>query len=125
MRTLLIKWANEAGFETFNFGDSGPFLAGGIFQYKRKWGAKVVARNRRVWLKVQRNNPAVCQLLKDHPIITVDKTGDLHGLIIVNNSREIDASDEVEMQRKYATPGLNSLLIRSMADLVVEPIRAA
>lgn len=125
MRTLLIQWANQAGFETFNFGDSGPFLAGGIFQYKRKWGAKVVARNRRIWLKVQRNNPAVCQLLKDHPIITVDKKGDLHGLIIVNNSREIDTSDEVELQKKYATPGLNSLLIRSMADLVVEPIRAA
>lgn len=100
-------------------------MAGGIFQYKRKWGAKVVARNRRIWLKVQRNNPAVCQLLKDHPIITVDNKGHLHGLIVVNNSKEIEPSDEVELQKKYATPGLNSLLIRSLSDLVVEPIRAA
>jgi hypothetical protein len=121
LTNLSMQWANREGFETFNFLVTEPYLNSGIFQWKRKWGSRVtipVSDNKRIWIKIRRHTSAVAQFLKENPAIIVDTDDALHGLIITDNPTDVRAEDKEEWQKKYATPGLNSLLIRSPADFI-------
>jgi hypothetical protein len=118
---LNIRWASQNGFETVNFLVTEPFLGSGVFQYKRKWGSRVAIpsnEKKRIWLKVRRLTPAVAQFLKDNPAIVLGENDTLQGLIVTDDPASVSAEDKEEWQKKYATPGLDSLLIRSVADFI-------
>jgi hypothetical protein len=118
-----IHWANQNGYEAVNFLGTNPFLAIGVFQHKRKWGAMVrVPSNlhRQIWIRIRHHTPAVSQFLKENPCIVVDEDGELHGLIIVDDLRSVSAGTKEEWERRYSTPGLSSLLIRSVNDFAQE-----
>lgn len=119
-----IHWANQNGCKAVNFLGSGSYLQGGLFQHKRKWGTTIRISpylHRLTWLKIQRRTPAVVQFLKENPVVTVDKDGKLHGLIVVDDSQ--DVSDEIrkEWEKHYVIPGLSSFLIRSVSSFTGEP----
>lgn len=124
LNCLRIQWANQQGYKAVNFLGSGiPRLNGGMFQYKRKWGTTVCVPphlHRQIWIGIRRNTPAVSRFFKDNPFIVVDKKGDLHGLIVVDDPHNVPAKTREEWERRYVTPGLSSLLIRPVNDFVGE-----
>jgi hypothetical protein len=113
-----IHWANQQGHNAINFLGSGPYLNSGRFQHKRKWGASVSVPShlhRQIWIRVRRNTPAVSQFLKETPFIVADPDGKLHGLIVVDDPHNVSAETMKEWEKQYMTPGLSSLLVRSVS----------
>jgi hypothetical protein len=124
MNCLRIQWANQHGYKAVNFLGSGARLDSGHFQYKRKWGTTVSIpphSHRLIWIGIRQNTPAVSRFLKENPVIVVDKNGKLHGLIIVDDPHNVPAETRKEWEKRYATPGLSSLLIRSVSSFADEP----
>jgi len=125
LNCLRIQWANQQGYKAVNFLGSGiPRLNGGMFQHKRKWGTAVSVPphlHRQIWIGVRQNTPAVSRFLKDNPFVVVDKNGELHGLVVVDDLHNVSAKDKEEWKKRYGTPGLSSLLIRSLDHFAEEP----
>ena len=119
LNCLRIQWANERGYSAVNFLGSDPFLKDSLFQYKRKWGSAVGVPphlHRQIWIGVRRNTPAVSQFLKENPFVVVDRDGKLHGLIVVDDPHDVSTETKQEWDKRLVTPGLSSLLIRSVDD---------
>jgi hypothetical protein len=117
---FLIRWAHEAGYHTVNLGACWPFLADGIFQFKRKWGASVILPPREhklIWMRVRCDTPAVNQFITENPCVVVGDEGQLQGLVVVN-SDDITLEVETECRKRYATSGLSDLVICSVTDLL-------
>jgi hypothetical protein len=115
LNTLRLQWANQQGYKAANFLGSNPYMKSGMFQYKRKWGTSVhipTHLHRWIWLKVNRNTPAVSIFLKENPFIVVDEKCELYGLIVVDDLKDATAEMKQEWEKRYATPGLKSLLVR-------------
>jgi hypothetical protein len=122
MLYLGIYWTHQEGYQAFSFGDNWPYLSG-IFQSKRKWGAAVSIasqEHKQIWIGIHRNTPAVSQFLKSNPCVIIDSRGDLHGLIVTDDSNSVTPETEVKWRRLYATPGLSGLLVRSVVDFGTE-----
>jgi hypothetical protein len=75
---------------------------------------------KRIWIRVQRDTPAVAQFLKDNPAVVVSPNGGLKGLVFTDDPANITHQARAELDKKYLTPGLNGLLVRSTAELVGE-----
>jgi hypothetical protein len=117
----VLHWANQRGYKYVSFGDCAPFLADGLFQYKRRWGAIITYTNfshHWMWLKINQNTPAVRQFFKNTPLIVVGPKGRLQGLIVIDDVDPITAAAQQEWQKLYATPGLDDLLVRPVNDLL-------
>lgn len=116
---FLLKWANEQGFQTCNFLGSDPFLNDGIFQYKRKWGTRVIhppeVRNYS-WTKIVRLTPAVRYLLETSAFITVDKDETLNGLILAEDPDKVPDKQCKRWYKNYTTPGIENIHIRPFCD---------
>jgi hypothetical protein len=122
-----IRWANQQEkYKAVNLEGCLPYLDNPVFRYKRSWGTSVSVAphlHGRTWIKSQRNIPAVRQFLKDNPFITVDKSGRLQGLIVVDDPDKVSPETKAEWRKCYETLGLDGLLVRSVADIVVESER--
>jgi hypothetical protein len=121
-----IHWANQHGYEAVNFLGTEPYLSGGRFQHKRKWGTTVYVPShlhRQIWIGVRRITPAVSHFLKETPFIVVDKDGKLHGLIIADDPHNVSPETRKEWEKHYVTPGLSSLLIRSVSSFAEKPAK--
>lgn len=121
LNVLRLEWANQQGYETVNFLGSDPFLQSGTFQFKRKWGARITVpehENKRIWLKIRRTSPAVSQFLKDNPAIIIDVKRALQGFIVADDLAQVSDEERAEWQKKYATPGLENLLVYTITSLV-------
>jgi len=124
LNILRLHWANQAGYKAADLLGCPPYLRMGIFRYKRKWGTTVSIPSRlhdRIWFRFQRDTPAVRQFLKDNPCIIIDEMGDLQGLVVVDDADGVTPEIEARWYKQYFTPGMKSLLIRSVADLLGEP----
>jgi hypothetical protein len=118
-----IHWAHQQGYEAVDFWGSKPYLTA-LFLYKRKWGVTVGVPSdmpQRIWFKIRRDTPAVRQFLKDNPCIILDEAGALWGLIVTDDPDNVAPEVEAAWHKRYATPGLEGLLIRSVADLSRDP----
>lgn len=123
-----IHWANQNGYEAVNFLGSGARLRSGLLQHKRKWGTIVrvpLSLHRLVWVGIQHNTPAVSNFLKENPCIVVDEDGKLHGLIVVDDLHNVSPEAKKEWEKRYVTPGLDSLIIRSVSSFANGPVEAS
>ena len=119
-----IHWANQHGYSAVNFLGTDPYINTGSFQHKRKWGTSVRVPPhlyRQIWIRVQRHTPAVSQFLTANPFVVVDDDGKLHGLIIADAPQNASAETRQMWAKRYATPGLNSLLVRSTGHYARRP----
>jgi len=117
---LRIQWAHQKGYKAVNFGGCRPFVTG-LFSYKRKWGTAVTIppqENNRIWIKIQRNTSAVSQFLKSNPCLTLGNGGGLQVLVVTDDPDNVTSDTEAAWHKLYATPGLSSLLVRSVANLM-------
>ena len=120
---LRVQWANERGYKAVNFLGSDPFPGDSLFRFKRKWGTAVSVPphlHRQIWIGIRRNTPAVARFLKENPFIVVDGDGDLHGHIVVDDSRDVTPETVEEWEKRYVTPGMSDLLIRSVGSFAAE-----
>jgi hypothetical protein len=123
MNYLRIRWAHQAGYAAISFGDSWPYLSG-IFQAKRKWGSVVSIspyEHKQIWIRIQRDTPAVAQFLENNPCVTIDEKARLQSLIVIDDLDNIAPETEATWHKLYATPGLSGPLVRSVADLIQKP----
>jgi hypothetical protein len=121
LNCLRIQWANQRGYKAVNFLGTNPFLNDSLFQFKRKWGTAISVPphlHRQIWIQVRRLTPAVSQFLKETPFVVIDGDSKLHGLVTVDDVQSISAEDREKCEKRYATPGLNDLLIRSVDNWV-------
>jgi hypothetical protein len=117
---LLIQWANQHGYRAISFLGSGARLNSGLFQYKRKWGTTIKVPDtlhRQIWIKIQHTTPVVVQFFKDNPFVIIDRDGKLCGLIVVDDLRDVSAKTKEVWKKRYETPGLSSLVVRSARNL--------
>jgi hypothetical protein len=125
----IIRWTNQQKkYKAVNLEACLPYLNNPVFRYKRSWGTSVSVASHlhgQTWIKIRRNIPAVRQFLEDNPFITVDKRGNLQGFIVVDGPEKVSPETIAECHKRYETPGLNGLLIRSMADIMAESERVA
>jgi hypothetical protein len=122
---MMLQWANQHGYRAVNFLGTDPYLSSGLFQHKRKWGAKLSVPSylyRQIWIKVQHNTPAVAQFLKDSPFVVMDKSGQLQGLIFTDDPHNVPAQVLRDWENRYITPGLSSLVIRSVSRFIQGPL---
>jgi hypothetical protein len=108
-------WANQRGYRAVNFLGTDPYLKTGWFQHKRKWGTAVSVPpnlHRRLWIKVRRDTPATSQFLKENPCTVLDESGNLHGLIAVDDPHTVPPEVRQEWEHRYVTPGLSDLIVR-------------
>jgi hypothetical protein len=116
----IVDWANQRGHQGVVFGECVPRLKNGVFQYKRKWGGMVTYSDKvhkQIWVKIQRDTPAIRHFFKENPLIISDEQGQLQGLIVTDDPDNVSLEVSEEWHEQFATPGLSSLVIRSMADL--------
>lgn len=121
---FLVQWAHQQGLHSVSFGGCWPFLNDGIFQFKRKWGTTVRVsprENKRIWIKVHRDTPAVRQFLRENPCVLLGKEGELQGLMVTDNGNEVTPEERAAWEKRYETPGLSGFIIRPVTDLVGEP----
>lgn len=124
MNYLRIRWAHQAGFKGVNLGEGWPYLSG-IFQSKRKWGSVLSIpphEHKRIWLRIQRNTPAVALFVEKNPCVIIDGDERLQALIVTDNADNVDPETEAMWHKLYATPGLSGLIVRSMKDLMEKPV---
>lgn len=124
MLYLIIRWAHQEGYQAFSFGDNWPYLSG-IFRAKRKWGAAVSIpshEHKQIWIRIQRNTPAVSQFLESNPCVIVDSRGQLQGLIVTEDPDNVTPQTEAAWHKLYVTPGLSGLLVCSVTDLMEKSV---
>jgi hypothetical protein len=123
LNCLRIQWANKEGYKAVDFGYCRPFV-GGLFRYKRKWGTAARAPsdlNQRIWIKLNHNTSAVYQFMKDNPCIFIGEEGQPHVLIVSDTTEVAEEENQAKLRKKFETPGLRGLLVRSMAELSGKP----
>ena len=116
-----MRWANEHGFRTIDLGEAETYLAWGLFQYKRRWGSTLgvpKTSRRQTWVKVRRLTPSTRSFLKTNPLIVTDERERLYGLIAVDDPARVTAEMRQDLEKHYATPGLESLIVRSVESYV-------
>lgn len=117
----VVHWANQNGYAEVDFGGAVPRLRNGVFQNKRKWGAVVSPSPmiyKRIWLKAQRDTPAVRHFFRETPLITVEPDGRFHGLIAVDDPASVAEETRRDWDVRYATPGLADLRVCVIGDLI-------
>ncbi|GHE34599.1 GNAT family N-acetyltransferase [Streptomyces capitiformicae] len=73
----LIDWAGQHGVRRLDLSGCEPFVSKGIFQFKRKFHPLVELprthfRDKRLWLSVRRDSPAVRDFLVANPVLAED-----------------------------------------------------
>ncbi len=118
---LTMRWAHGRGFRHFNFRNAAPSLRSGIFRYKRKWGSVVrpsLGDGRWMWLRVNRDSPAVRRCLEANPLI-IQESNSLKGIILTDTPA--DGALHRRWRKIYATPGLEDLLVCRTEDFLNRP----
>ena len=72
---LLIRWCAEHGVRRLDFQGTEPFLSKGTYQWKRRFGTRVILPPnhfgaKRLWLQVRRDTPAVRDFLVANPMLS-------------------------------------------------------
>lgn len=89
---LLIGWAADNGVKQLDFQGTEPFLSKGTYQWKRRFGTRVILPpnhfgEKRLWLQVRRDTPAVRNFLVDNPLLAEAEDGTLEGVYFYDPER--------------------------------------
>lgn len=71
---FLVDWAAHHGVRRLDFQGTEPFLSKGTYQWKRRFGTRVILPpnhfgGKRLWLQVRRDTPAVRDFLVANPVL--------------------------------------------------------
>ncbi|MFJ8186531.1 GNAT family N-acetyltransferase [Streptomyces sp. NPDC096105] len=79
---LVMRWAIGQGIRRAELSGSRPFISEGLYAFKRKFRPQIVVpkthfADKRLILAPRRDTAEVRDFLRDHPIITVNRSGEL------------------------------------------------
>jgi hypothetical protein len=82
---FLIGWSAENGVRRLDFQGTEPFLSKGTYQWKRRFGTRVVLPpnhfgGKRLWLHVRRDTPRVREFLVSNPVLAEAGDGALEAV---------------------------------------------
>ncbi|MFF2330057.1 MULTISPECIES: hypothetical protein [unclassified Streptomyces] len=89
---FLIMWSADNGVRRLDFGGTEPFLSKGTFQWKRRFGTRIVLPpnhfgEKRLWLQVKRDSPAVRDFLVANPILAEADDGSMEAVYFHDQDR--------------------------------------
>ncbi|GAA1545189.1 hypothetical protein GCM10009730_62820 [Streptomyces albidochromogenes] len=91
---LLIGWAAENGVRRLDFQGTEAFLSKGTFQWKRRFGTRVIMppnhfADKRLWLQVRQDTPAVRDYLVANPTLAETSDGLLEAIYFHDEQRPL------------------------------------
>ena len=107
---LAIEWACANGIRRLDLSGGEPFPGTGVFQFKRRFHPTVELpadhfADKRLWLQVQRDTPAVRDLLVDTPMFAMTPDGGLEAVFFADAERPARTSVRAE------SPGVHEVRI--------------
>ncbi|MET8541857.1 GNAT family N-acetyltransferase [Kitasatospora sp. NPDC004799] len=89
---LLIGWCAENGVRRLDFQGTEPFLSKGTFQWKRRFGTRVIMPpnhfgDKRLWLRARRDTPEVRDYLVANPTLAETADGLLEAVYFHDGQR--------------------------------------
>lgn len=108
----LIKWAKRKGMKSLNYGTSMPFLADGIFIYKKEWGMFVEEQIGQPFcaLRINLLDEGSLSFIQQNPFIVLDKKA-MKGVVFVDHM--LTKAELQQIFSKYFIPKLRSLIVVS------------
>ena len=107
--------AKKNGINLLNYGDARPFVNDGGFQFKRKWGMKVVVSRFQFGLfgiKLNNLNENVLSFLKNNPFMYLDKN--MLKCYIIEDKRILNSKDVYRLFKSHHSKGVSELCIASL-----------
>ncbi|MEU8814716.1 GNAT family N-acetyltransferase [Actinoplanes sp. NPDC048796] len=106
LHVLILQWAARQGLATADLSGCEPFLSKGIFQFKRKLHPTVTVPathfgRKRLWLRVERDGPAVRDFLVANPPMVIDRRQRMRAVYFHDRSRP------PRLDLRWQTPGLD------------------
>ncbi|WP_369182000.1 hypothetical protein [Streptomyces sp. Y1] len=103
---LLIDWAARNGVRHLDFQGTEPFLSKGTYQWKRRFGSRVVLPpnhfgEKRLWLRVNHDTPQVRDFLVANPLLAEDPHGHLEAVYFHDHQRP------ARLDYSAASPGVH------------------
>ncbi|MFD9305180.1 GNAT family N-acetyltransferase [Streptomyces sp. NPDC060048] len=119
----LLAWAAGNGVRHVDFQGTEPFLSKGTFQWKRRFGSRVVLPpnhfgGKRLWLKVHRDTPQVRDFLAANPVLAEAADGALHAVYFQ------DADRPARLDLSGKAPGIRQSRVVAMDDFLARLPRA-
>lgn|GEM_PF-578688 len=108
-----LKYALDHGISKVDLMRSRPFFNDGVYNTKRKWGARVYPDDESgswVFFFIPECSRRVATLFETNPLV-VFKEDRMYGLVGWNNEDGPSAKDEGELVQKYYSPGLDGLML--------------
>ncbi|MFE7097362.1 GNAT family N-acetyltransferase [Streptomyces erythrochromogenes] len=89
---FLIGWCAEHGVRALDFQGTEPFLSKGTYQWKRRFGTRVVLPpnhfgRKRLWFQVHRDTPEVRDYLVANPLLAENEDGALEAVYFYDAQR--------------------------------------
>ncbi len=113
----LLAWAAENGVRQVDFQGTEPFLSKGTFQWKRRFGSRVILPPnhfgaKRLWLKVHRDTPQVRDYLVANPVLAETEPGVLDAVYFqdANRPARLDLSGKAPGIRQKRVIDLDEFL---------------
>jgi len=109
---FFIDWAEKQGFKLLKFGGVRPFLNGGLFNYKKKWGMSIKISNMMFGIFglkiINSESKAVTDFLINNPFVIIEKNK-IRGLFFTKD--KLDSLNLQEIWKKYNIPGLSGITL--------------
>ncbi|MEY9877097.1 hypothetical protein ABH931_006620 [Streptacidiphilus sp. MAP12-33] len=120
---LLIDWAARHGVRRLDFQGTEPFLSKGTYQWKRRFGTRVVMPpnhfgDKRLWLRVDRDTDAVRDYLVANPTLAVTEDGLLEAVYFYDDRRP------PRLDYSAKSPGVDRVRHTDL-DVFLAPVRRA
>jgi GNAT acetyltransferase-like protein len=117
LHVMVLQWAAHQGLTAADLSGCEPFLSKGIFQFKRKLHPTVTVPathfgRKRLWLRVQRDVPAVRDFLVANPPIVIDRRRRMRAVYFHDRSRP------PRLDLRWQTPGLDEPLTIDLDDFL-------
>lgn len=113
-------YLSEKGYDKVYVGASRAFLRDGVFQYKKKWGMRVVGgRDSGFLVSAPRSGNGERAFLKNNPFI-YDTGAELRAAMFVDTLAPADMEQLPELYRRHCVPGLAGLDIHCFNGLPLQ-----
>jgi hypothetical protein len=114
---LEISHLREKGYERLHYGASRPFVKDGVLCFKRKYGARVVDRDRRMFrIQVARYSDGAKAFLRNNPFIS-ESGGRFYANFFVDRSSDINSRWLRAEMARYNMAGTEAARVYSMEDV--------
>lgn len=109
-----IMHLREQGYDKLHYGASRPFLKDGVLGFKKKYGARIVDKDRRIFrMRVTRYSDGVKAFLRNNPFVS-EQGGRFYANFFVNRSADVGGASLREQLSRHRVEGLAAARVYSL-----------